>query len=105
MNTFQNNLKSFCTSTVAKTKKQKTLTAIVTFELNYFNCDMQIATRDEESWKGNQPPPFRCTSSKEYILYKLVKCHFQERKNATLCIKSFNFPILNKDLCISVCPM
>ena len=66
MNTFQNNFKKFYTSTVAKKKKkqQKTLSAIITFEQSYFNCGVQIATRDEGSRKRNRPPPFRRSSSK-----------------------------------------
>ena len=32
-------------------KKTKTLTAIITFELSYFNCDLQVAISDEGSWK------------------------------------------------------
>ena len=58
MNTFQNNLKNFCTSAVAK-KTNKTLTAIITFELSYFNCDLQISMRDEGAEKDidNKLPP------------------------------------------------
>ena len=34
------------------------LTAIFTFELSYFNCDMQIAMRDEGAGRNidNEPP-------------------------------------------------
>ena len=48
MNIFQNNVKNFCTSAVAK-KKRKTLTAIIKFKLSYFNFDLQITMRDEVS--------------------------------------------------------
>ena len=49
MNIFQSNFKKFCTSTGAK----KTQTAIITFEttVSYFNRDLQIAMRDEDSLK------------------------------------------------------
>ena len=57
MNTFQNNLKNFCISAVAK--KKKNLTAIITFELRCFNCDLQTAMHDERAGKDtdNEPPP------------------------------------------------
>ena len=45
MNTFQNNLKNFYTSTEAK-KKTKTLTQLSCLKLSYFNRDLQIAMRD-----------------------------------------------------------
>ena len=35
--------------------------------------------------------------------YKPIKYHFQERKNATLCVSSFYLPRPNKDLWIFAC--
>ena len=42
-----------------KKTKNKTLTAIITFELSYFNCDLQISMRDEGAEKDidNKLPP------------------------------------------------
>ena len=43
MNTFQNNLNNFCTSTEAKKKRYLQLSRL---KLSYFNRDLQIAMRD-----------------------------------------------------------
>ena len=66
MNSFQNNLKSFCTNAVAKQKK-KALTAIIMFELSYFNCDQQIAMCDEGAGRDNdnKPPPIPSLDSRK----------------------------------------
>ena len=50
MNTFQNNLKTFCTGTGAK-KKTKRQLQLSRLKPSYFNRDLQIAMRDEGSRK------------------------------------------------------
>ena len=86
MNTFLNNLKYFCTSTVVAKKQTKTLTTIIAFELSYFNCDLQITMRDEAAERGHR----KRTASHSVTQVvnssqKPVKYHFQECKKATSC--------------------
>ena len=55
-------------------KKEKTLTAIDTFELAYFYCDLQIAMRDEGAGRdiSDESPPI--PSLKQWIVaYKPIK--------------------------------
>ena len=49
MKTFQNNKNFF-----AQAQLRKTLTASITFELSYFNCDPQIAIRDKKAGSDNK---------------------------------------------------
>ena len=84
MITFLHNLKNFCTSTVAKKAKQKTLAAIIMFELSYFKivicklpCVIKEAGNDIDPFP---PPPHSISQAVNSNLYKPVKYHFQERR-------------------------
>ena len=62
------------------------LSAIITFQPIYFDCDLQIAMFDEGARRDirNKPPPIS-SLKQQIVAYKPVKYHFPERQNATLC--------------------
>ena len=65
------------------TAVKKTLTAIITFELSYFNCDLQIAVHDEGSRKEHrQRTAPHSVSQAVNISLQACTVHFQECKNA-----------------------
>ena len=68
-----------------KEEKNETVTAITTPELSYFNCDLQIAIRDEGAGMDidNEPPPIPSLKQK-IVSYKSTKYHFEERKTVRL---------------------
>ena len=59
------------------------LSAIITFQPSYFDCDLQIAVRDEGTGRDIHIKSLPILSLEQQIVaYKPVKYHFQERQNS-----------------------